>query len=223
MKIKIAQTIDLFLEEISKKYSSNTVRKYEDTLSLFKDFLTSYGDVSYSEDKNGRIILTADTSEFEFGHTSQFLEWFLIRKVMAPQWMMKAAPGIIKKYFKWLDEKGLLGEGVIEEVLDTTKQASKDLPRVDKAAELLFNLCSINSSRYFDRVFDDDAYMEGYGELKGMLEDKLYLLYEGERIGPIQVTKKIAEHLKEGDTINLAVGRVGKKWIPLEVGNVYPK
>ena len=222
MKMKIVQSIKAFLKEISKKHSNNTVQKYEDVLYLFKDYLVSYGELSYKEDKNGEFILTADTSEFEFGHMSNFLEWFLIRKVMGPQWMLKAAPTIIKKYFKWLDEKGLLAAGVIEEALDTAKQAAKDLPRVDKAAELLFNLCDLNSSKYMDRDFDDDDYMEGYAEVVGILEDKLYLDYAGEKIGPVQVTREIAEHLKKGDTINLVVGRIGKKWVPLEVGNVYP-
>ena len=222
MKIKTVQSIRTFLEEISEKYSTNTVQKYEDVLDLFKDYLVRYGEISYKEDKDGELILTADTSEFEFGHVSNFLEWFLIRKVMGPQWMMKAAPTIMKKYFKWLDQKGLLAEGVIDEVLDTTKQAAKDLPRVDQAAELLFNLCDLNSSKYMDRDFDDDGYMEGYGEVTGILGDKLHLDYGGEKIGPVQVTKEIAGHLKKDDTINLVVRRIGKKWVPLEVGNVYP-
>jgi len=220
--MKIVKSIGAFLEEISAKYSAKTVRKYGDILGLFQDYLVSYGEISYKEDKHGELILTADTSEFGFGHVSNFLEWFLIKKVMGPQWMMKAAPTIMQKYFKWLDEKGLLAAGMMGEVLNTTKQAAKDLPRVDQAAELLFNLCDLNSSKYMDTDFDDDDYMEGYGEVTWILGDKLYLDYEGEKIGPIQITKEIAGHLKKDDTVNLVVRRIGKKWVPLEVGNVYP-
>jgi hypothetical protein len=69
---------------------------------------------------------------------------------------------------------------------------------------------------------EDDDYMEGYGEVTGIIEDKLHLDYEGDKTGPIQITKEIAKYLKKGDTINLVVGKKGKVWLPLEVGNVYP-
>ncbi len=220
--MKIVESMKDFLKEIAEKNSNKTVEKYDAVLDLFGDYLAGYGEVTYEENKDGRFILTADTKELEFGHANSFLDWFLIRKVLGPGWIIKAAPNIIKKYFKWLDGKGLLAEGVIEEVVYMAKQAAKDLPRVDKAADLLFKLCDLNSGKYMDKDFDDDDYMEGYGDVTGILEDNIYLDYEGEKIGPIQITKKIANLLKTGDTINLSIGRYRKKWYPLEVGNVYP-
>ena len=220
--MKILESIKSFLEEISGKHGDKTVQKYDIILDLFSDYLLSYGEISYKEDKGGELILTADTKELEFGHAGSFLDWFLIRKVMGPEWVMKAAPNIIKKYFKWLDHKGLLAEGVMKEVAEIIRQAAKDLPRVEKASGLLFKLCDENSGRFMDMEFDDEDYMEGYGEVTGIIEDKLYLDYEGEKTGPIQITKEIAKNLRKGDTINLVVGRKGKRWFPLEVGNVYP-
>jgi len=38
---------------------------------------------------------------------------------------------------------------------------------------------------------------------------------QGKRFFPV-------EYLKKDNTINLAAGRIGKEWTPLEVGNVYP-
>ncbi len=220
--MKTVESIKNFLEETAEKVSNKTFQKYKSVLELFRDYLISYGEITCEENKDGEFILTANTKELEFGHANGFLGWFLIRKVMGPQWIMKAAPNIIKKYFKWLDSKGLLAEGVIEEVVDTGKQAAKDLPRVDKAADLLFKLCDENSDKFIDIEFNGEDYMEEYGEVTGILEDKLYLDYEGEKIGPIQISKEIAKHLKKGDTVNLAVGKYRKKWYPLEVGNVYP-
>lgn len=220
--MKILESVKSFLEEISGKHSDKTVQKYDTVLDLFSDYLLSYGEISYKEDKGGEFILTADTKELEFGHAGSFLDWFLIRKVMGPQWIMKSAPNIIKRYFEWLDHKELLAEGVMTEVAEITRQASKDLPRVEKAADLLFKLCDENSGRFVDVEFGDEDYMEGYGEVTGIIEDKLHLDYEGEKIAPIQITKEIAKHLGKGDTVNLAVGRKGKRWFPLEVGNVYP-
>jgi len=135
---------------------------------------------------------------------------------------MTSAPGIMKAYIKWLDSKGLLAEGSMDDIVEISRKTTKDLPRVEKAASLLYTLCNKNSDRFSGDDFKDENYMEGYGEVIGMIEDKLHLNYDGEKTGPIQITKEIAKLLKKGDTVNLAVGRKDKIWYPLEVGNVYP-
>ncbi len=220
--MKIRESMDLFLKEASEGVSKKTAEKYEDVLSLFQDYLASYGELSHVEHKDTGLVLTAETSELHDGQVSNFLEWFLIRKVLGPAWLNTAAPGIMKKYVKWLDKKGLLAEGAMDEIAETTKKATKDLPRVGKAAMLLYILCGMNNNRFASHKFNDEDYNEGYGEVTGILEDKLLLNYGGEKTGPIQITKEIAKHLKKGDTVNLVVGRKGKLWYPLEVGNVYP-
>jgi len=220
--MRIDESIRLFLKEESEKLSTKTMERYEYVLELFQDYLTSYAGLSSEEDKDENIILTADTRELHDGQVSSFLEWFLIRKVMGPAWLNTSAPGIMKKYIQWLDKKGLIAEGSMDNAVEATKKASKDLPRVEKAADLLFKLCDKNSDRFLDDDFEDEDYMEGYGKVIGIFEDKLYLDYEGDKIGPIQIAKEIAKHLRKGDTVNLVVGRKGKLWYPLEVGNVYP-
>jgi len=207
---------------IADKRSPKTVQKYQDVLSLFHDYLASYAELSYEEHKDKGIVLTAETQELEDGQVSDFLEWFLIRKVIGPHWLMTSAPGIMKAYIKWLDSKGLLAEGSMDDIVEISRKTTKDLPRVEKAASLLYTLCNKNSDRFSGDDFKDENYMEGYGEVIGMIEDKLHLNYDGEKTGPIQITKEIAKLLKKGDTVNLAVGRKDKIWYPLEVGNVYP-
>lgn len=220
--MKIAESMDVFLKKMSGTVSKKTAEKYKDVLKLFHDYLANYGDLSHEEHKDKGIILTAGTIELHDGQVSDFLEWFLIRKVLGPEWLKTTAPGIMKKYIKWLDTKGLLAEGAMEEIDETTKNASKNLPRVEKAAMLLYKLCEKNNDKFGEIEFYDKDYNEGYGEVIGILEDKLHLDYDGEKTGPIQITKEIAKLLKKGDTVNLVVGRKGKLWYPLEVGNVYP-
>lgn len=112
----------------------------------------------------------------------------------------------------------------MDDAFEVTKKAAKDLPRVEKAAALLYRLCNKYGNKFQDEDFDDEDCNEGYGEVTGIIEDKLYLRFEHEdkKTGPIQITKEIAKLLKKGDTINLVVGKKGKMWYPLEVGNVYP-
>jgi soluble cytochrome b562 len=220
--VRIDESMELFLKELSEKQSSKTAEKYKDVLKLFHDYLANYGDLSHEEHKNKGIILTAGTIELHDGQVSNFLEWFLIRKVLGPEWLKTTAPGIMKKYIKWLDGKGLLAEGAMDEIDETTKNAARNLPRVEKAALLFYKLCEKNNDKFGEIEFDDKDYNEGYGEVIGILEDKLHLNYDGEKTGPIQITKEIAKLLKKGDTVNLVVGRKGKLWYPLEAGNVYP-
>ena len=195
---------------IADKRSPKTVQKYQDVLSLFHDYLASYAELSYEEHKDKGIVLTAETQELEDGQVSDFLEWFLIRKVIGPHWLMTSAPGIMKAYIKWLDSKGLLAEGSMDDIVEISRKTTKDLPRVEKAASLLYKLCDKNSDRLSGDDFKDENYREGYGEVIGIIEDKLHLNYDGEKTGPIQITKEIAACLKKGDTVNLVVVRKGK-------------
>jgi hypothetical protein len=220
--LRIDNSIELFLGETGGKISKKTGEKYKDVLWLFQDYLARYAELAHEEDKDGNIVLTANTTELTDGQVENFLEWFLIRKVMGPAWLSSSAPGIMKKYIKWLDQNGLVAEGAMDEALEVTKKATKDLPRVEKASELLYELCQMNEMILAGTVFRDHNYMEGYGEVTDITGDKLYLDYDREITGPVLITVEIARYLKKGDTINLVVGRKGKIWYALEVGNVYP-
>jgi len=55
------------------------------------------------------------------------------------------------------------------------------------------------------------------------LEFKQEGLFSHEKIVPVKATKEICRLLKPGDTINLELGKSGKLWHILEVGNVYPE
>ncbi len=220
--MNITESIELFLKELANKRSTKTINKYEYVLYLFSSYLANYGELSYEEHKDTGCLITADTKKLHDGLVSNFLEWFLIRKVIGPQWLNTAAPSVMKAYIKWLVSQGLITEGSMDEIVETTKKASKDLPRVEKAARLLYKLCDENSYKLDADELNDDDRMEGYGEVTMMLDDKLFLNYEGDKIGPIMITREIAKYIKPGDTINLVVGKKGEIWHPLEVGNVYP-
>src|SRR4030067_1475486 len=220
--MRIDKSMQLFLREISDKRSPKTVQKYQDVLSLFHDYLASYAELSYEEHKDKGIVLTAETQELDDGQVSDFLEWCIIRKVIGPYWLMTSAPGIMKAYIKWLDSKGLLAEGSMDDIVEISRKTTKDLPRGEKAASLLYTLGNKNSGRFSGHDFKDENYMEGYGVVIGMIEDNLHLNYDGEKTGPIQITKEIAACLKKGDTLNLVVVRKGNLWYPIEAGNVYP-
>lgn len=99
--------MDIFLKELSGKHSKKTLEKYRYILELFHDYLANYAELSHEENGNN-MVLTADTQELHDDQASNFLEWFLIRKVIGPAWINTSASGIMKKYIQWLDKKDFL-------------------------------------------------------------------------------------------------------------------
>jgi len=179
--MKIRQSVKLMLKELSDNLSAMIFQRYEYVLELFHYYLASYGELSYEKDKVGDIILTDDTQEMNEGHISDFLEWFLIRKVIGPGWLNTSSAGITQKYIKWLNKKGLLPEGIIGDFIKINKRASKDLPRVAKSALVFYEFCAENSEEFSLDDFEDEDYMESYGEIIGIMEDNLCFYYGHEK------------------------------------------
>lgn len=223
--MKIEESLNIFLDELSEsgRLSEKTLNKYAFVLSLFLDYLASYGDLPVERDEENNLILLAETKELAEGHIADFLEWFLIRKFVGPKWVYSTAPKVLKRYVQWLNKKGLLPKDVVDEMLETIEKDMEDLPRVEKAASLIDKLCLENSIIFSVGGFEEEDYREGYGIVTRIEGDKLYLDYEGEEIGPILITEEIAKCLKKDDTVNLVVAKKEDVWYPLEAGFVYPR
>lgn len=237
--MKITESMDIFLQEIKGKRKEKTVREYEGVLHFFKSYLTNYGEVECEEDERGNYRLVAETTEIKGGLVNHFLNWFMIRKVLGPAYLMKTAPKVMKAYIKWLGEKNLLSGATIQECFSISKEASSELPRVEKVADLLYGLSQGDRPGFTDFLEDPDDYRrrqnewiskspryskfaEGYGEVIHIGTNTFTVDLDGEKIGPVKATEEICRLLKPGDTINLELGKSGKLWHVLEVGNVYP-
>ena len=67
-----------------------------------------------------------------------FLDWFVIRKVMGPQWIVEAAGPVVSGLVDWLERNGYAeGDDVIE-AKNRAADASRDLPRADQLGTLLY-------------------------------------------------------------------------------------
>lgn len=74
--------------------------------------------------------------------------------------------------------------------------------------------------RGFDAgALDDDAYIDNYLMIERVEPGKLW--FEG-GIGPVTVPKTASAIAQPGWSVNIVLGRQGKTWHILEVGNVYP-
>lgn len=144
---------------------------------------------------------------------SEFLDYFLIRKVMGGKYCMKKSVRVMKKLSSWLKEK----QYTDEDYKEYFKEAS-DLPNVGELAELIYEHAMKSPEKEYDEILD------GYFSVLHLENKKLWLeeeLGDGTNIGPVFVSKEISDLCKPGWTLNLVIGKDKTGWYILESGNVY--
>ena len=101
---KIAQVLAEFLEDQKARLSAKTYAKHEDIVEWFERYLQSYWpghDGEYSE-KPGETYVERYGPEEIPGAFSEFLGYFMPRKVAAGEDTMRAAGTVTSKLAQWL-------------------------------------------------------------------------------------------------------------------------
>jgi len=80
----------------------------------------------------------------------EFLDYFVIRKVMSGESFMKLAVRVMKKLNKWLFENNYIDQDDYEELKEYFGEAN-DLPNVEKLGEMIFDY----SRKTADKPFED--------------------------------------------------------------------
>jgi len=215
--------LDEFLQEQKLRMKERTFRDYDDVIYLFKEYLNRYGfqyldnegqkrwKAQFEEDEAcfTKLFGKGELTEYKI---SEFLDYFMIRKVMASESLMKNAVRVMKRFSKWLTEKGFSDDDYqdyFEEV--------KDLPKVEKLAELIFDYARNTPELQYEDVIDSSFLVKKIEKGKLWLEDD----FGADMIGPVLVTKEISDLCQEGWRINLEIGKSKGSWYILESGNVY--
>ncbi len=227
-----------FLAEQRKRLKPRTVSRYEDVVELLKDQMNGYGHTSLSPDESALFdrCYNAGGSEHRefcqiFGpekiieNMGDFLGYFMVRKVMAGADFKRSAGTVTKKLSKWLAEKGYISEESARDGMEEGADASRNLPRAARAAEILYR--AAEDSGIDPNDLDDEDYMEfDHYNISRVEPGKLWVeIYEkGKRdtLGPILVPKSATSLLGEGWDISCALGKVKGKWRIIEIANVYP-
>jgi hypothetical protein len=112
----IESVLSEFLCDQEKRLSERTYRNYLEVVELFKHSLNGYG--YQALDKEERALFDeaygGDDEAFvhQFGpdkiveNLGEFLSYFMVRKVIAGQELLRAAGTVTKKLVKWLGERG---------------------------------------------------------------------------------------------------------------------
>ncbi|SMC21077.1 hypothetical protein SAMN02746041_01122 [Desulfacinum hydrothermale DSM 13146] len=225
----IDRIFERFLREQRERLKPRTYQRYEEIITLFQTSLNLYG---YQElptpGENTLYRRLADYKDQTFcsifgpekipSGVSTFLTYFMIRKVMASESLLRAAGTVTKKLMKWLVENNYAPKGEARKAMELASQASKELPAAERLARLLYDFAQTHPPRMWTDELDDYFVVEevrpGMLILSGLTTEE----------GPLEVKvpRIISEHCKVGWQINLLLGETRMGWRILESGNVYP-
>ena len=215
-----------FLEEQKAHLSTRTLRGYEDAIFLFQSYLNEYASQYLDEEETEsfenkgkdfcEIFSPGQISNIEI---NEFLNYFMIRKVMGSKELMKNVSRAMKKLVKWLNEKGYMEQEDYGYSIEVTEKAKDDLPQCEELANLIYACCQYGDYEEYTETVD------GYLEVTKIQPGKLWFedyLGSGKEIGPVHVDYAISSLCKVGWVINLVLGKTRRGWKMLESGNVYP-
>jgi hypothetical protein len=225
----IEVVLDEFLEEQEKRLKPSTMRKYENIIDLFQSSLDGYA-YQYLDKQEGALfdrLYNAKGDEHRefcqvFGPekipdgVGEFLDYFMIRKVMCGKELKQAAGTVIKKLGRWLEEKGYVESESAGAMTDRGAIAAKELPAAEELAWMLAD--------YADRTaVDCDEVIEDHFAIEAVEPGKLHLsAFTADQEIVIPVSRDISNACQVGWFISGAMGKTSRGWRILEAWNVYP-
>ncbi len=230
-KPTIAEVLAQFLTDQHERLAPKTFAQYEHVVELLRQSLDGYAYEALDEPdaKLFDRLYNAEGNEHRefceiFGpahilpNVGPFLNYFMVRKVIAGKDLLRAAGTVTKKLATWLVEKGYAR---VEEASDAAERgaaATRDLPKAKELASRLRRFAKDQERG------DEDDEVEDHFTITRVGRDKVWLegMLDGRELGPIDVPEDISRRCKVGWTFSGVVGRVGKMWWIVEAWNVYP-
>jgi hypothetical protein len=216
-----------FLAEQEQRLAPRTYRNYVEVVSLLRDCLNSYGSQNLDDAERSRFDDAYDTDDEAFVHLfgpekiadnlGEFLDYFMIRKVLAGEELLRAAGTVTKKLAKWLGERAYLDPQGVDIAVDRGSAALRDLPRAEKLSRLLHEQARRTSINVHE--LSDDDYIEDYLMIERVEPGAIF--FDG-GVGPVTVTTAGSDIAEAGWSVSIVLGRVGKSWQVIGVGKVYP-
>ena len=155
--------------------------------------------------------------EYILPNTGEFLGYFMVRKVMAEEDLLRTSGTVVKELAAWLGAKGYAGTDETAAAVEQGAVAALDLPNAEKLAALLYE---ITSGRYAP---EDDDIEDQFGVARVEPGTIWLEIFDSDRqIIAISLPEAATKLCQTGWTISGAVRRIDEKWELVEVWNVYP-
>ncbi len=148
-----APTIDDVLAEFlaaqEQRLAARTFANYRTVVDLLRHCLNGYGHQYLDDVERSRFDHAFEGGDEEaFVHPfgpekiadvlSEFLDYFMVRKVMAGEELLRAAGTVTKKLAKWMAANGYLDAEAAGEAVERGAGAARDLPRAERLSRLLY-------------------------------------------------------------------------------------
>ena len=224
----IEEVLSQFLAAQEQRLAARTFATYRAVVELLGDCLNGYGHQYLDDHERRRYEAAVDAGDEDafvrlFGPEKiveglgEFLDYFMVRKVMAGEELLRSAGTVTKKLAKWMAANGYLDAAAAGEAVERGTSAARDLPRAERLSRLLFDQAQRGSKN--DGDLADDDIVEDYFTIERVEPGVLWLTGD---VGPLKVTKEASSLAQPGWSVYLVVARTrwGKRL--LKSGNVYP-
>jgi len=232
-KPSIADVFAEYLAERQQKLAKSTFQKYQGIIETFEGCLDGYAyqALDPAEEELWRSRWEVDEEAGSFcrtfgpdkilGEIGGFLDWYVIRKVLGPQWIAERAGPVMRDFVGWLVEKGYVPAEDAEDAIDIATDAGRNLPRADKLTSLLYDL---TEAPVRGKAIED---LDIVGDMVSISKVEPGMLWfrgpDGEEIGPLKVPPAASKVASVGWEVSAThFLRTGKGWHLVEIGNVYP-
>jgi hypothetical protein len=224
----IEDVLSEFLAAQEQRLAARTFANYCSVVDLLRHCLNGYAHQYLDDDERRRYEQVLDSGDEDaFVHLfgpekivaglGEFLDYFMVRKVMAGEELLRAAGTVTKKLAKWMAANGYLDPAAAGEAIERGTSAARDLPKAERLSRLLFDQAQREANDHRD-VADDDI-VEDYFTIERVEPGALWLTGD---VGPLKVSKEASSLAKPGWSVYLVVARSPLGWKLLESGNVYP-
>ncbi len=155
----IDRALDAFLGEQRPRLSDATYRNYANMIRLLRGSLNTYAYSSLTAADAKRWQKAFDAGDEEafchlFGpqeipaHLGEFLGYFMVRKVIAGQELLKAAGTVTGKLVRWLETQAYIEPDVAAIAGERARESARTLPAAERLGSLLQDVAA--NARHVD-------------------------------------------------------------------------
>ncbi|MGH2742188.1 MAG: hypothetical protein ACRDN8_06825 [Thermoleophilaceae bacterium] len=225
----IDQLLEAFLDERREALSERTFRNYAQVVELLRHSLNGYGHSSLDRDERRRFEAAYEAGDEQafchlFGpekipeHLGEFLGYFMVRKVMAGQELLRASGTVTRKLVQWLEANGHVDAVEARQAEEHASNASRDLPLADRLGEILHDVAASAPHLDLDAVAEED-FVENHLAIADVEPGRIWF---EDGVGPVEVPRAASDLARPGWSMFVTAVRTGQEWHLLEVGFVYP-
>lgn len=208
---------DLFHDD--EHFDESALEEWEESLGAYMEQLFD-GDVEPTQDLGGLTLNQLDPE-----HVHDFLAWFILRETEGDQEAVQICGRVMQEWVEYLAGRGWIDMADKLGFLESIRDAVEMGQRVAKAARLLLRFVRMGSSMpEAVRTLPFADFVEGHARLFQIEGRAITLRFEedGPLVGPIELPEEIITLLREGDVMDIEVGRRGEIWQIVDIGPVYP-